>query len=118
MTGLDPILPSTRDHVDVAKIRCRRCVVPLQSRRVLIDFSRHLVNGLYLCGDARGKAPIPRKGPSVTSLAIRSWLTLPDVNQFSIITELLGTPPDDVIQTIASENVSTTRDIPDQADNR
>ncbi len=29
------------------------------------------------------------------------------VNQFSIITELLGTPPDDVIQTICSENVST-----------
>ena len=29
-----------------------------------------------------------------------------DVNQFSIITELLGTPPDDVIQTIASENVN------------
>lgn len=27
------------------------------------------------------------------------------VNQFSIITELLGTPPDDVIHTIASENV-------------
>jgi len=26
------------------------------------------------------------------------------VHQFSIITELLGTPPDDVIQTIASEN--------------
>jgi len=26
------------------------------------------------------------------------------VNQFSIITELLGTPPDDVIQTICSEN--------------
>ena len=29
----------------------------------------------------------------------------PDVNQFSIITELLGTPPDDVIETICSENV-------------
>jgi p38 MAP kinase len=28
-----------------------------------------------------------------------------DVNQFSIITELLGTPPDDVIATICSENV-------------
>ena len=28
------------------------------------------------------------------------------VNQFSIITELLGTPPDDVIQTICSENAS------------
>jgi serine/threonine protein kinase len=28
------------------------------------------------------------------------------VHQFSIITELLGTPPDDVINTIASENVS------------
>ena len=26
------------------------------------------------------------------------------VNQFSIITELLGTPPDDVIETIGSEN--------------
>lgn len=32
------------------------------------------------------------------------------VNQFSIITELLGTPPDDVIQTICSENVSLSRD--------
>lgn len=31
------------------------------------------------------------------------------VNQFSIITELLGTPPDDVIQTIGSENVKLTR---------
>ena len=29
------------------------------------------------------------------------------VNQFSIITELLGTPPDEVIQTIGSENVRT-----------
>jgi p38 MAP kinase len=28
------------------------------------------------------------------------------VHQFSIITELLGTPPDDVIETICSENVS------------
>ena len=33
-----------------------------------------------------------------------------DVNQFSIITELLGTPPDDVIETIASENVSAYDD--------
>jgi p38 MAP kinase len=32
------------------------------------------------------------------------------VNQFSIITELLGTPPDDVIQTICSENVSPVRE--------
>ena len=30
------------------------------------------------------------------------------VNQFSIITELLGTPPDDVIQTICSENVGVS----------
>jgi hypothetical protein len=35
----------------------------------------------------------------------------PDVNQFSIITELLGTPPDDVIQTIASENASGPEQI-------
>ena len=32
------------------------------------------------------------------------------VNQFSIITELLGTPPDDVISTICSENVRTLRE--------
>lgn len=35
------------------------------------------------------------------------------VNQFSIITELLGTPPDDVINTIASENVSLIAGAPD-----
>jgi len=40
--------------------------------------------------------------PLVSQIAI----TL-DVNQFSIITELLGTPPDDVIETICSENVRT-----------
>src|SRR4051794_33983412 len=34
------------------------------------------------------------------------------VNQFSIITELLGTPPDDVINTIASENVCPTQKRP------
>ena len=34
------------------------------------------------------------------------------VNQFSIITELLGTPPDDVINTIASENVGTLTTFP------
>ena len=33
------------------------------------------------------------------------FILSPDVNQFSIITELLGTPPDDVIETICSENV-------------
>jgi serine/threonine protein kinase len=33
------------------------------------------------------------------------------VNQFSIITELLGTPPDDVIQTICSENVSRVEEL-------
>jgi p38 MAP kinase len=36
------------------------------------------------------------------------------VNQFSIITELLGTPPDDVIHTIASENVSLWQQNPPQ----
>jgi hypothetical protein len=43
---------------------------------------------------------------AVQSQSIKSLLFIvADVNQFSIITELLGTPPDDVIQTIASENV-------------
>src|ERR1700722_13640247 len=31
------------------------------------------------------------------------WMT--DVNQFSLIIELLGTPPDDIIETICCENV-------------
>lgn len=59
--------------------------------------------------DARGQAPLSRKGPYVARptcfprlLNFRKFL---DVNQFSIITELLGTPPDDVIETICSENV-------------
>lgn len=39
------------------------------------------------------------------------------VNQFSIITELLGTPPDDVIQTICSENVSRTMQTQEQLAN-
>lgn len=34
------------------------------------------------------------------------------MHQFSIITELLGTPPEDVIQTIASENVSVFGSYP------
>lgn len=37
---------------------------------------------------------------------VRTIQQFKDVNQFSIITELLGTPPEDVIQSIASENVS------------
>lgn len=35
------------------------------------------------------------------------------VNQFSIITELLGTPPADVIETICSENVRIISPSPD-----
>ena len=58
--------------------------------------------------DARGQAPLSRKGsyvvqPRLCSTRLRVVNT--DVNQFSIITELLGTPPDDVIETICSENV-------------
>jgi hypothetical protein len=79
-----------------------------ESRADFVSISRHLEYGLYLCGNVGRKAPFPRKGPwvAVQSQSIKSWLFIvTDVNQFSIITELLGTPPDDVIQTIASENV-------------
>ena len=41
-------------------------------------------------------------------LCIKLRIIWSDVNQFSIITELLGTPPDDVIATICSENVRTS----------
>jgi hypothetical protein len=34
-----------------------------------------------------------------------------DVHQFTIITELLGTPPDDVIATICSENVKRKKKV-------
>ena len=44
------------------------------------------------------KEPIPQPTQSFLNRRI-------DVHQFSIITELLGTPPEDVIGTIASENV-------------
>ncbi|KAK4704297.1 hypothetical protein P7C70_g1912, partial [Phenoliferia sp. Uapishka_3] len=41
---------------------------------------------------------------AIHALLMNSMSPSPDVNQFSIITELLGTPPEDVIQTICSEN--------------
>lgn len=40
-----------------------------------------------------------------THAQMKLFIHFLDVNQFSIITELLGTPPDDVIETICSENV-------------
>lgn len=62
---------------------------------------------MHLRGDAGRKALVPRQRSCV--IAIAHPKTCPhlllDVNQFSIITELLGTPPDDVIESIASENV-------------
>jgi len=42
---------------------------------------------------------------TISPLWINIFSICQDVNQFSIITELLGSPPDDVIDTIASENV-------------
>lgn len=47
-----------------------------------------------------------RTSPFISPGATLQYLPPSDVNQFSIITELLGTPPDDVIETICSENVS------------
>lgn len=57
-----------------------------------------------------GKPLFPGKDRESKSLSLIFGRTTDgaDVNQFSIITELLGTPPDDVIQTIASENVSSS----------
>jgi p38 MAP kinase len=54
-----------------------------------------------------GKPLFPGKDRTSDVLTMLPSLTFDDldVNQFSIITELLGTPPDDVIETICSENV-------------
>jgi p38 MAP kinase len=52
-----------------------------------------------------GKPLFPGKDRELTKAFVMMKADIPDVNQFSIITELLGTPPADVIQTIASENV-------------
>jgi hypothetical protein len=66
---------------------------------------------MYFCRDAGREAPFPRKGSyvivssEISHALIELSIYSPDVNQFSIITELLGTPPDDVIETICSENV-------------
>ncbi|ELU37155.1 mitogen activated protein kinase [Rhizoctonia solani AG-1 IA] len=64
-----------------------------------------LVAFLRRCSRASHSSPgrIVRRYMIVSFRPLTSNL---DVNQFSIITELLGTPPDDVIQTICSENVS------------
>jgi p38 MAP kinase len=55
-----------------------------------------------------GKPLFPGKDRELTAPLRRITTDYVDVNQFSIITELLGTPPADVIQTIASENVRTS----------
>lgn len=63
---------------------------------------------MHIRGDARGETTFPRKRSCVIHFhrwAPRIYLMVVDVHQFSIITELLGTPPDDVIDTICSENV-------------
>ena len=58
-------------------------------------------------GDLYSRERIVSHSPSVDGIQILTKPGQPeDVNQFSIITELLGTPPEDVIQSIASENVS------------
>ena len=63
-----------------------------------------------------GKPLFPGKDrtclPSAPSAAYLTSHDHADVHQFSIITELLGTPPEDVIQTIASENVSVSSGEP------
>ena len=100
------ILPRARNHVDMAKVRCGRYVLLFapadavcRSRRSALLWMRtnNAVDiwstGCIFAEMLEGKPLFPGKD---------------HVNQFSIITELLGTPPDDVIQTIASENVSTT----------
>lgn len=61
---------------------------------------------MHICGDVGRETIVPWQGPCVplsSPTDLTDWSV--DVNQFSIITELLGTPPDDVIETIASENV-------------
>jgi len=55
-----------------------------------------------------GKPLFPGKDRELAPLCRKLRTDIVDVNQFSIITELLGTPPADVIQTIASENVRTS----------
>lgn len=81
----------------------------LRGWRVLIYSLRsgHLEYWLYFRRNVGRKALVPGQGPWVfyllNQLSENSRHSA-DVHQFSIITELLGTPPDDVIATIASEN--------------
>lgn len=79
--------------------------------------SGYLERWLYICRNARRPAVVPRKG-SYVLLGVLIFCRMAfwtifyiDVHQFSIITELLGTPPDDVIATICSETVSVSSQI-------
>ena len=74
---LDSILSRPRDYAHLAEVRRR---------------GGHLERRLHLRRDARGQAAVPWKRPCQPILHHHG---------------ALGTPPDDVINTIASENVSS-----------
>ena len=59
---------------------------------------------LYFCWNAWRQAVVSRERPYIDHVWQQGIIL--DVHQFQLITELLGSPGDDILQTICSENVT------------
>ena len=100
--------PQMTGYVSTRYYRAPEIMLTWQKYDVAVDiwstgciFAEMLEGKPLFPGKDRTSSPHRRNSHALMELSVQS----PDVNQFSIITELLGTPPDDVIETICSENV-------------
>lgn len=95
--------PQMTGYVSTRYYRAPEIMLTWQKYDVAVDIWS---TGCIFAEMLEGKPLFPGKDRTCFSLFIAGLTDQDiDVNQFSIITELLGTPPDDVIETIASENV-------------
>lgn len=100
--------PQMTGYVSTRYYRAPEIMLTWQKYDVAVDIWS---TGCIFAEMLEGKPLFPGKDRTSLPFFHFSFISLfgplpSDVNQFSIITELLGTPPDDVIETICSENVS------------
>lgn len=101
--------PQMTGYVSTRYYRAPEIMLTWQKYDVAVDIWS---TGCIFAEMLEGRPLFPGKDRVLRLLLLLSGSDLhhSDVNQFSIITELLGTPPNDVIETICSENVSETVD--------